>query len=126
MVQGKEVFNTQRGVQYLIDRYLEPSDIESLRQENTPYNQDRFREQLVRKLERRSGGRWIPSNYQDELAENASAIIGSPKERRQFKRVQGEVDVYSTRKGREVYEDKRGRLRDYKTGRFIKKDVFEE
>jgi hypothetical protein len=124
-VNGKHVFVSQEGVQYLIDRYLTASDREELKRYNTDYTNEKFREKLINKLEKGSGGKnWIPSNYEDELIRNAGAIIGTTRTKRSLKNGR-EVDVYETNSGASVYEDSRGKVRDYRSGRFAKKTVFE-
>lgn len=127
MPSGKQVFVTQDGVQYMLERYLTSNDVDELRKLNTPHSRGLFEDKLVQKLEKGSGSsRWIPPNYRDELVENAGAIIGTAKSSRSLKTKKKNVDVYQTRSGQEVYEDDHGNVRDYKTGRFVKKKVFED
>lgn len=126
MATGKHNFTTQGGVQYIIDRYLDGRDKDELKQYNTSYTKDKFTEKLISKIERGSGSsNWIPSNYKDELVENASAIIGTNRRSGTLKNKRN-VDIYTTPSGKDVYEDRKGKLREYKSGRFTKKTVFED
>ena len=125
-VTGKNVFVSIEGVEYLLDKYLTNADREELRSYNSHYTQEKFREKLISKLERGSGSKnWIPSNYEDELVENAGAIIGTNRRRDRLKNGK-EVDVYGTPNGEEVYEDDKGRIRSHKSGRFRGKKAFDD
>lgn len=126
MGSGKDNFVTPKGVDYLLKKYLSPSDYDDLKKLNNEYTQDRFKKELLKRLEKGSGGgSWIPTNYEDELVANAGANIGTSRRSERLKNGRN-VDVYETSSGKNVYEDNRGRLRDYGSGRFIGKNVFEE
>jgi len=125
MVSGNRVFKSTSGVQYLIDRYLTSSDIDDLRKMNNPYSSDKFERELTKRLEKRSGGgKWIPDKYTDELANNASSIIGTTRTSGKLKNGRS-VDVWETKSGENIYEDDKGFLHDFKTGRFSSRKRFE-
>jgi len=126
MATGRANFTTQTGVQYVLDRYTTQQERDELRELNTEYSKQKFREKLISVIERGSGSRgWIPNNYEDELVENASAIIGTNRRSATLKNGK-RVDVYTTKSGDEFYEDNKGRLRNYRTGRYAKRSSFEE
>lgn len=126
MPSGKHVFVSQKGVQYVIDKYLDGGDLDELRKLNTEYSKEEFREELVNRIEKNSGDAgWIPKSYGDELVANAGAIIGTTREETYTKNNK-RVTTYTARSGKKYYEEDKGRLRSYETGKFASKQSFKK
>ena len=118
---GRNVFITPEGTDYLLNKYLSDDDRVELRSMNDGFHEQEFVQELESRIIRKSGGRnFIPQNYEMELIENSKALIGTRTFTRPLKTVDKNVTVIETFEGKKIYQDSNGRFRDLKTGRFTK------
>jgi hypothetical protein len=118
---GRAVFTSYEGVEYLIGKYLKPNDIEELRKLNDGFHDEEYKEQLVTRLSTRSGGRsFIPGSYEAELMENSKALVGSRIKAKKLKTKKENVTVITTYENKQIYQDRKGRWRQYGTGKYTK------